>query len=569
MCLDGVRLLTLIAATRAKALNRGHYEPSAVKKLLKVRSRQDLSRRSGLPDGQIDLLAFIKATSYAGLLGSQVFQGLDQDQDGMVELCDFLDALESLSGNNPEKTADFLFAVIDSGLRGFLTPEDVFALFQHLPSTCPTCGHRKYPGLDESIKDAFKGRTCMEFEQFLKCVCEDFHLITHLKTAVLSGFPQVFHAWFTLPSSCCPLPSDSLNTLRPLILNERKFYAEIAYDALLIYNSVSKSHLVTAILLKDVFVENKPENAFSLGNIEFEYEFETDSRDEKEWWVGQLEEITNPENFTFNCQEMEQIGSGAYGKVFKTTDKETGDSVAFKVISKHEITRKLELAVRWEIEGLRCISHPNIMRLYAVHETISEIVLVTEYFPQGTLLEWLQNQGFKLCESHIKSIIIDIANAIRKMHEMGVIHRDLKLENIMMACDDSGIHVKLIDFGLCCFLGPNQMADEGVGTLKYVAPEILARIKYREKVDCWSLGVILYVLLRGTMPFGGKSDEEVALSVLKRRLSFKSEKWVSMSPLVILAVSGLLLRNPSSRLSISDFLHSEWLFSSPTSHNCY
>lgn len=557
MCIDGIRFRRLLAETRSKTHCEGRSEPSGLKKLLRVLLTQDLSRRSGLAEGRLDLLAFVKATYFSALLGSQIFLALDQDQDGLIDVSDFLEAAEAIMGKSQSKTAEFLFAVLDSGFRGFLTPEDVRAIFLHTSPQCEYCGTCRYPRLEESIKEAFKANELMEFTRFLECVSEDLQLIAYVKAIIVNGLPQVLKEWFEFEQlPCC---GEFTSELRPLLLEGRKYYAELLKDALLCYNSVARNHLVTVVLLRDVYLEERPGNAFSLGNLSYDYEFETDSPEEKTWWTESIEELINPDHFCLAYDTMELVGSGAYGKVYKSVHKDTERVAAYKVVSKVGILRKSELAVRREVAALRCIKHPNVLSFHAVYETKTEIVLVTEYLPEGSLLDWLQTRSFKITEAEAKSISTDLGNALSTLHQQGIMHRDIKLENVMIVSTTPEVHVKLIDFGLCCFLGPYQMTSESVGTLKYVAPEVLAKLRYREKADCWSLGVLLYVLLQGTMPFGGQSEEDTALSVLKRRLSFSSSKWGSVSAFAVLALSSLLIRNPASRLSIPDFLHSQWL----------
>lgn len=558
MCLDGINLKKLMFSTRSKALCRGKYEPSGLRKLLRVHYRQDLSLRNGLAEGQLDLLAFLKATDFPGLLGNQVFRAMDRNQDGWIDVGDFLAGVEALMGRSQECTAEFLFTVLDSGLRGFLSVDDVRA---SLPFTlkCTHCGCSKYPAFEQTCKEAFKGSEEMEFERFFECVWEELALISYLKAAIVTGLPEILQDWFDFgPLPCCHSHSLPGNTIRPLLLDDRKYYACVSKDALLCYNSVACNHLVTVVLLRDVYLEEKPGNDFSLGSLSHDYDFGTESGEERTWWVERIAEVIST-NFRLADSDLELVGSGAYGSVFKARNKETGSISAYKVISKSRITRKMELSVRKEIAALRSLQHPNILTLYEVYETKGEIVIETEYLAAGTLLDWLQACHFKVSELEAKSVATDLASALLAMHQQGILHRDIKLENVMVVSTSPALHVKLIDLGLCCFLGPNQQAEEPVGTLKYVAPEVLAKLRYREKVDCWSLGVLLYALLKGTMPFGGKTEEETALSVLKRRLSFSSAHWNSVSPLAVLAVSSLLIRNPTSRLSISDFLHCDWL----------
>jgi len=117
----------------------------------------------------------------------------------------------------------------------------------------------------------------------------------------------------------------------------------------------------------------------------------------------------------------------------------------------------------------------------------------------------------------------------------------------------------LIDFGMSCFLGPEQYSTEPVGTLKYAAPEVISRLPYRFKADCWSLGVILYILLMGRMPFYGKNDPSIAEKILRRPISVSSEKWASLSQAAKTIALGLLTRKAERRWELKEVLKSPWL----------
>jgi calcium-dependent protein kinase len=256
----------------------------------------------------------------------------------------------------------------------------------------------------------------------------------------------------------------------------------------------------------------------------------------------------------------ELLEEGGQAKVWKAASRGSGQAAAVKIIEKEGLQRDKEARLRTEISILRLINHPNVLRLYDVFETSERLYLVTEELSEGTLFTWLQQRNFEANESFAKSIIIDIASGLLCLHSHGVVHRDVKLENVMIRHTRGGrLEGVLIDFGLSCFLGPEQCSTDPVGTLKYAAPEVISRLPYGFKVDCWSLGVILCILLTGRMPFYGKNEQDIAIKILKRTLRLSSERWATVSPEAKAVVQGLLTKKAEERWSLKDVLHSQWL----------
>ena len=111
------------------------------------------------------------------------------------------------------------------------------------------------------------------------------------------------------------------------------------------------------------------------------------------------------------------------------------------------------------------------------------------------------------------------------MHSLGMAHRDLKPENIMLVSQDEDSDIALIDFGLSRTFGPNEKCTEPYGTLCYVAPEILLLKPYDKSVDCWSIGIIIYLLLGRFLPFDGHSDREISQKTIRQEVSFNNPVW--------------------------------------------
>ena len=131
--------------------------------------------------------------------------------------------------------------------------------------------------------------------------------------------------------------------------------------------------------------------------------------------------------------------------------------------------------------------------------------MVLEYMQGQDLFDYFQKRDLNLKEERVKEIAYQIGLGIEYLHKYGIVHRDLKLENIMMTDSSEGAYPKLVDFGLAKMMAPNQKANEPFGTVGYVAPEVLKRTSYSFSIDLWSFGVIIYVLLCGCLPFDHKN----------------------------------------------------------------
>lgn len=140
----------------------------------------------------------------------------------------------------------------------------------------------------------------------------------------------------------------------------------------------------------------------------------------------------------------------------------------------------------------------------------------------------------------------------------GIIHRDLKLENIMMTDDTDQAKPKIIDFGLARVIAPTQRSDEPFGTLGYVAPEVLKKEPYNFTCDVWSIGCIAYALLSGSLPFDHQSPQETVRMTLKDPLMFDLPCWKLISDKAQNFISGCLVKEPSNRLTIEQAVKHPW-----------
>ena len=149
--------------------------------------------------------------------------------------------------------------------------------------------------------------------------------------------------------------------------------------------------------------------------------------------------------------------------------------------------------------------HPNIIKLIDLFENSDQYFIVIEYMAGKDLFDYIQKRNFMLPEERVKHLVLQIIQAVRYLHDFGIVHRDLKLENVMMSDSSNMGKPKIVDFGLAKIIGPQETADEPFGTLGYVAPEVLKKKPYSFSCDVWSIGCIMYALLSGSLPFDHES----------------------------------------------------------------
>ena len=202
----------------------------------------------------------------------------------------------------------------------------------------------------------------------------------------------------------------------------------------------------------------------------------------------------NKGDITQFYQVIKKIGEGAYGKIYKVKNKQSGDIRAMKQITKSKIPDITKFQT--EIQILSMVDHPNIVRLFEVIEDDKYFNLLQELCTGGELYKKYQTTQLK--EKEIAKIFNQIMSAVAYCHEKGIVHRDLKLENILLSKTNL---LKIIDFGLSSYYDSNKLLSTPCGSLCYASPELLSGQKYDGiLIDIWSVGVILYAMLCGYLP---------------------------------------------------------------------
>ncbi|PWA92641.1 Protein kinase, ATP binding site-containing protein [Artemisia annua] len=245
----------------------------------------------------------------------------------------------------------------------------------------------------------------------------------------------------------------------------------------------------------------------------------------------------------------ETIGQGKFGSVVMCRSKVNGDQYACKSLPKGEEIVHKEVEIMQHLSG-----HPGVVTLKAVYEDAQHFHLVMELCSGGRLLDQMRKDGV-FSEQKTANLIKELMLVLKFCHEMGVIHRDVKPENILLSSSGS---IKLADFGLAARISNGQTLYGVVGSPAYVAPEVLTG-GYSEKVDIWSAGVVLHALLVGFLPFGGDSVNTVFEAVKNVSINFQGGLWDSISQPARDLIAHMLTRNVSERYSAEEVLRHPWI----------
>lgn len=261
------------------------------------------------------------------------------------------------------------------------------------------------------------------------------------------------------------------------------------------------------------------------------------------------------------------LGQGSFGMVIEATDKETGAKWAIKKVNKEKAGSSAVKLLEREVNILKTVKHQHIIHLEQVFESPQKMYLVMELCEDGELKEVLDQRGH-FSESETRLIIQSLASAIAYLHSKDIVHRDLKLENIMVKSsfiDDNNemnLNIKVSDFGLAVQKHGSRsesMMQTTCGTPIYMAPEVINAHDYSQQCDIWSIGVIMYILLCGEPPFLANSEEKLFELIRKGELQFQDPVWDSVSDSAKSALKQLMKVDPAHRITAKELLDNQWL----------
>ncbi|CAH1113283.1 unnamed protein product [Psylliodes chrysocephalus] len=249
---------------------------------------------------------------------------------------------------------------------------------------------------------------------------------------------------------------------------------------------------------------------------------------------------------------LKTIGKGNFAKVKLAKHVPTGKEVAIKIIDKTQLTPGSLQKLFREVRIMKMLDHPNIVKLFQVIETDKTLYLVMEYASGGEVFDYLVLHG-RMKEKEARAKFRQIVSAVQYCHQKRIIHRDLKAENLLL---DSEMNIKIADFGFSNEFTPGSKLDTFCGSPPYAAPELFQGKKYDgPEVDVWSLGVILYTLVSGSLPFDGSTLRELRERVLrgKYRIPFY------MSTDCENLLKKFLVLNPAKRASLETIMKDKWM----------
>ena len=258
-----------------------------------------------------------------------------------------------------------------------------------------------------------------------------------------------------------------------------------------------------------------------------------------------------PEPKITDFQIVKELGAGSFGHVYLVTHKATKAQYAIKAIDKRNKTNQEEKPYfRREIEVMYKIHHPNVVKLYGHFEDNNYCYFIMEYISKGNVYGLIpQDKKKRINNQIVASLMKDVISAVYYLHNMKpiIIHRDIKPENVLLA---DGLVAKLTDFGWSNYMQEDQKRTTVCGTPIYLAPEIIKEQGHDEKVDIWCIGVLLFELITGNVPFQGNDIDTLKDNILHLKISWPKEINVDAKSLI----KKILKSDPAARISLEEML---------------
>ncbi|ROI16271.1 CaM kinase-like vesicle-associated protein [Anabarilius grahami] len=278
---------------------------------------------------------------------------------------------------------------------------------------------------------------------------------------------------------------------------------------------------------------------------------------------GEKKDYNSPTEITDKYDLGQIVKSEEFCEIFRAKDKNTLKMYTCKKFLKKD-GRKVRKAAKNEIVILKMVKHPNILQLVDVYETRKEYYLFLELATGREVFDWILDQGY-YSERDTSNVIRQVMEAVAYLHSLEIVHRNLKLENLVYYNRLKHSKIVISDFHLAKL--ENGLIKEPCGTPEYLAPEVVGRQRYGRPVDCWALGVIMYILLSGNPPFYDEADEDdyenhdknLFRKILAGDYEFDSPYWDDISDSAKNLVSRLMEVDTDQRLTAQEAINHEWI----------
>jgi len=256
----------------------------------------------------------------------------------------------------------------------------------------------------------------------------------------------------------------------------------------------------------------------------------------------------------------DEIGKGGFSIVYQAERKKDQKEFAVKCIKKDMVEGEDIKLLRREVQIMKKLDHPNILKLFEVYEDDKQFFLVMELVKGKELFDKIVERGM-YSERDASNIIFQVVSAVDYLHTNGIAHRDLKPENLLSAGEGENEIIKIADFGFSkSFAGDDaEKLMTSCGSPGYVAPEILTAESYDKSVDMWSVGVIIYILLSGYPPFYADSAPALFKKIMDVKYDFDDSVWEDISDSAKDLIRNLLVKEPSKRFTAKQCLQHPWV----------
>ena len=251
------------------------------------------------------------------------------------------------------------------------------------------------------------------------------------------------------------------------------------------------------------------------------------------------------------------LGEGAFGEVRLCTHRQSKEKRAVKLLKKEAMDKAEQEAMLNEIQTLRNLDHPNIVKIYEYFEDDKRFYIVTDHIQGGELFDEIINRG-KFGERDAAVLMKQLLSCIAYCHSHQIMHRDLKPENVLLEATKEFDQIKVIDFGTALRYKPGQSFKETIGTPYYIAPEVLNH-NYGKECDIWSLGVMAYIIMSGIPPFNGGNDSEIMSAIKSGKFNFNHSVWKTISQQAKDFISSLLTYDTKKCPSATQALNHGWI----------
>ena len=264
---------------------------------------------------------------------------------------------------------------------------------------------------------------------------------------------------------------------------------------------------------------------------------------------------TNPEE---DYKKLNFLGEGSFGTVYRVQNKYTYTICAMKIINKSSNSPEDDKEILNEINILRIMDHPSVLKIFEFYSNRKSYSIVTELCSGGELFKQIIDKG-PFNEKYSAFVMYQIFSAVNYCHKMHIVHRDLKPENILIVSKDQEGYpiIKVCDFGTSKIFEKGKIERKFVGSSYYMAPEVLKK-NYNEKCDLWSCGVIMYILLSGRPPFEGDDDDAIFKKVAIGKYDLESPPFNKLSKNALDLIKKLLTMDINRRINAEQALNHTW-----------